>query len=86
MTREAFNQLPKAEQRYQLLTQGTFLDERQTSRHDVMLYELHQFYAEAYFVQNTNKLSFFRSFTGTEGLEPYLQQMDITDMVQQTQH
>ncbi|OLY90811.1 hypothetical protein SAMN05444008_12344 [Cnuella takakiae] len=86
MTRETFNQLPRNEQRLLLLTQGCFLEERQTSRHDVMLYQINQFYAEAYFVKNTNKLSFFKSFSGTEGLEPYLAQIDITDLLQQTHH
>lgn len=86
MTQEQFNQLSKADQRNLLLTEGTFLEERQTRNHDVMLYEMDGFYAEAYFVKNTNKAVFFKSFADTALLEPYLNQIDIADLVQQTSH
>lgn len=82
MTNHQFNQLEKNEQRLRLLTEGTFLDERSTVRHDVMLYELDGFYIEAYFVKNTNKAAFFKTFTDTNLLEPYLEQMDIQDLLQ----
>lgn len=86
MTRHQFNQLDKSEQRICLLTKGTFLDERCTKRHDVMLYEIDGFYVEAYFVKNTNKAAFFKTFTDTQYLAPYLEQINLQDLFQQTFH
>lgn len=86
MTQEQFTRQTKAVQRNLLLTKGSFLDERQTRNHDVMLYELEDFYAEAYFVKNTNKAVFFKSFTDTDLLEPYLKTVDISELVSQAMH
>jgi hypothetical protein len=84
MNLRQFNQLTRKEQRVLLLTEGTFLDERSTLRHDVMLYELDGFYAEAYFIKDTNKASFFKTFTDPGYLEPYLQQIDLQDLLEPT--
>ena len=86
MTLQQFNQLTREEQRICLLTTGTFLDERSTLRHDVMLYELDGFYTEAYFIKNTNKAVFFKAFTETTYLEPYLKQIDLQDLLQTSLH
>lgn len=86
MTPHQFNQLEKNDQRLCLLTEGTFLDERSTLRHDVMLYEMDGFYSEAYFIKDTNKAAFFKTFTGTDALEPYLQQINLQNLLEQTHH
>lgn len=86
MTQEQFNQCTKSLQRNLLLTKGSFLDERQSRNHDVMLYELDGFYAEAYFVKNTNKAVFFKSFTDTNLLEPYLTRVDISELINLATH
>ena len=86
MTQYQFNQLTRNKQRLCLLTEGVFLEERSTMRHDVMLYELDGFYAEAFFIKDTNKAAFFKSFTNTAYLEPYLQQIDLQHLFEPTSH
>jgi hypothetical protein len=86
MNLHQFNQLTRNEQRVCLLTEGTFLEERSTLRHDVMLYELDGFYVEAFFLKNTNKAAFFKTFTDTTYLEPYLQQINLRELFEPTSH
>lgn len=86
MNLHQFNQLTRNDQRLCLLTEGIFLEERSTLRHDVMLYELDGFYAEAYFMKNTNKAAFFKTFTDTAYLEPYLQQINLQHLLEPTSH
>jgi hypothetical protein len=86
MNLRRFNQLSRNEQRLCLLTKGIFLDERSTLRHDVMLYELDGYYIEAYFLKNTNKAVFFKTFTDTVYLEPYLQEIDLQQLFEPSSH
>ncbi len=86
MTLHQFNKMDKKAQRTCLLMEGNFLDERQTLRHDVMLYELDGFYTEAYFLKNTNKLAFLKTFTDTSLLDPYLEQINLQELLQQISH
>lgn len=83
MTSKQFTQLTKPQQRIYLLTQGTFLAERQNSQFDLMLYELHGFYTEVAFVKHTNKVAYFKTFTGTKELEPYLAQISLDGLLQE---
>lgn len=83
MTSKEFVQLSKTQQRIYLLTQGTFLADRQNEQYDMMLYELHGFYAEVAFVKHTNRVAYFKTFEGTKDLEPYLAQIDLEDLLQE---
>lgn len=83
MTSKEFVQLAKPQQRIYLLTQGNFLAERQNRQYDLMLYELHGFYAEVAFVKRTNKVAYFKTFEDTKGLDPYLAQISIDDLLQE---
>lgn len=83
MSQEQFSCLDKAAQRIYLLTQGTFLAERQTGIYDLMLYELDGFYVEAAFLKRTNRLAFFKTFADVDATAPYLEQINLDDLLQE---
>ena len=78
---QQFNNLSKQEQQNQLLKEGTFLAEREDGPFRVMLYQLDGFYVEVYFFNLYNKVAFLQSFSDTDVLEPYLQQMDMSSLL-----
>lgn len=83
MSLKQFSRMDKAQQRIYLLTQGTFLAERRTGMYDLMLYELEGFYVEVAFYTRTNKVAFFKTFTNTDSLAPYLSNIDLDGLMQQ---
>jgi hypothetical protein len=78
---QQFNTLSKQDQQNQLLKEGTFLAEREDGPFRIMLYQLDNFYVEVYFFNLYNKVAFLQSFSDTDVLEPYLEQMDINSML-----
>lgn len=83
MTFQSFNLLNQAQQQKLLLKHGSFLDERNTGNYHIMLYQMEAFYVEVYFITSTGKSTFFRSFQSTEGLQPYLDKMDLKGLFQE---
>lgn len=76
-----FNTLSKQDQQNLLLKQGTFLAERTDGPFRIMLYQLDNLYVEVYFFNLYNKVAFLETFSDTDALEPYLQQMDLNHML-----
>jgi hypothetical protein len=48
-----------------------------------MLYQLDGFYVEVYFFNLYNKVAYFLGYDTTEVLEPYLAQIDVSDVLQE---
>lgn len=76
-----FNTLSKQDQQNNLLKDGIFLAEREDGPFRIMLYQMDSFYVEVYFFNLYNKVAFLQSFTDTDALQPYLEQLDVNTML-----
>lgn len=83
MVLDFFNAMPKKAQQELLLAQGIFLTERTDGPFRIMLYQLESFYVEVHFFNLYNKVAFFSAFDNVETLEPYLETIDVTGMLQE---
>ena len=83
MVLDLFNTLPKKAQQEVLLAHGTFLAERADGPFRIMLYQLESFYVEVHFFNLYNKVAFFAAFDTVEALEPYLEAIDVSGMLQE---
>ena len=81
MTNQHFNTLSKQDQQNHLLKDGIFLVEREDGPFRIMLYQMDSFYVEVYFFNLYNKVAFLQSFSDTEALQPYLEQLDVASML-----
>ena len=59
---------------------GTFLYVRKEANRDVVLYQLDGFYVEVFFDANAARQVTFRTFTDTDDLNPYLLEIDISEV------
>ena len=80
---QQFDTLSKENQQDVLLKKGTFLAERVDGPFRIMLYGLNGFYVEVYFFNLYNKVAFFQSFEDTEALQPYLEKVDVSGVLQE---
>lgn len=83
MVLEHFNTLNKEDQQDFLLAHGIFLAERQDGPFKIMLYQVDNFYVEVHFFNLYNKVAFFSAFEDTDALEPYLEQINVTQILQE---
>lgn len=83
MTHQSFNNLYKDEQQDIVLRYGAFLAERKEGNFRIMLYQVENFYVEAYFYKKNKKVAWFRSFDANKNLQPYLKAIDISSLVQE---
>lgn len=86
MTLEKFNQLPIEEQQKVVLQKGVYLAERQDAPLRMMLYDMGSFYVEVFFLSRYNKGAWFNAFDGTKKLEPYLETIDLSTILQEVYH
>lgn len=83
MVLNVFNTLPKKAQQEAVLAKGTFLAERADGPFKIMLYQLEGFYVEVHFFNLYNKVAFFSAFDNVEALEPYLESIDVSSVLQE---
>lgn len=83
MTIQQFEALCKEAQQTALLNNGIFLAERTDGPFRIMLYGLDGFYVEVFFFNLYNKVAFFQTVDDTDALEPYLQEMNLTALMQE---
>src|SRR5688572_16315516 len=83
MTLPEFNKLSTEEQQKAVLMQGFFLAERKDPPLRMMLYDMGNFYVEVFFLSRYNKVAWFNGFKSTKKLEPYLQKIDITSVLEE---
>ena len=78
MTLYEFNALSEDEKAAVLWSKGDFVTERKENNFNILLYQVQSFYVEVFYSGNENKISRLRSFSSTEQLEPYLNNIDIS--------
>ena len=83
MTLSHFNKLSIEEQQKAVLINGVFLAERKDSPLRMMLYDMGSFYVEVFFLSRYNKVAWFNAFQSTKKLEPYLQKIDVSSILQE---
>jgi len=81
MTHHEFNKLSLAQQADIVWNCGTFIAERQEENHTIMLYQIEGFYVEVFYSRNKRRIPATRSFTSTYLLQPYLDAIDLKDIV-----
>ena len=83
MTLSHFNKLSIEEQQKAVLINGVFLAERKDPPLRMMLYDMRSFYVEVFFLSRYNKVAWFNAFHSTKKLEPYLQKIDVSSILQE---
>ncbi len=83
MTLELFGSLTKQRKKETLLRSASFLAERKWAMFKVMLYQVDNFYTEVFFFKGSPKAILYRSFFSTKPLQPYLNQIDLSDIVEE---
>lgn len=76
-----FNELPRQEQLDQLYKEGIFLGKLRTFNQSRVLYYYDGFYAEIIYTRYRREVKFIRCFSGTEWLDPYIQQLKIKELM-----
>ena len=80
MTLYEFNDADEAEQ-LEAVWSGTHIAERLDDEHNILLYQVFSFYVEVYYHREYNIIRKFRSFSSTEQLQPYLEQIDVLKLL-----
>ena len=83
MTLTHFNKLSTEQQQKAVLINGVFLAERKDPPLRMMLYDMGNFYVEVFFLSRYNKVAWFSGFKTTKKLEAYLQEIDITPILEE---
>lgn len=83
MRLQEFNLLSLEQQQNALLRSGVFLGERKDPPLRMMLYQLDSFYVEVYFLSHYHKVGWFKGFDSVEELEPYLEKINVTELLQE---
>ena len=83
MTSYYFNNLSKEQQQLIVLREGSFVTERFEGSFRIMLYQVESFYVEAFFYKKNKKVAWMRSFDMSSKLQPYLQKIDISRLLQE---
>lgn len=60
---------------------GVFLMERKSMGISVFLFQLDGFYVEVFYNRSTARTSFIKSFNDMDGIEAYLNSIDISDVM-----
>ena len=63
---------------------GVYLCGRHIPHYGLFLYAIDGFYVEVYYHQQKRKVTELKSFTDTAYLEPYLQDIDLTALLEDT--
>lgn len=81
MTVNQFDSINLEEQRQVVLLKGEYLSSRETTCFAVNLYAVEGFYVEVFFWKRNYELAMVRSFDSVEKLEPYLEEIEISEIV-----
>ncbi len=76
MTLYEFKQLDTNEQ-MEAIWKGIHIGNRRDREHNIVLYQIDGFYAEVYHHKFDNDIKRVRTFSSTNCLDPYLDQIDI---------
>jgi hypothetical protein len=81
MTLQHFRALTQNKQNKKLLTEGVCIADRKTDEVQALLFQIEGFYVEVFFNGEGDEVLFSRSFEGVEDLEPYLEGIDLTEVL-----
>ncbi len=81
MTQNEFRLLPQAEQLDLLYTMGVFIGKRKQDNISILLFQLDSFYAEVHYQKHRCFASYILCSRSTDLLEPYLEQIELEDLV-----
>jgi hypothetical protein len=76
VTEDQFNKLSEDSQSNIISERGALISLRRTDEHRVLLYQIDSFYVEVYYHPTKNVIK-IKSFSGTEQLQPYLNQISL---------
>lgn len=82
MTLQHYNAMDQEKQRLWVLHKGVYLCARKTRDFTVFLFALDGFYIEVYFYNANDLIFLIKSFDDTDELEPYLQEINLTPLLQ----
>lgn len=81
MTHQHFSALSKLSQQEVVLKEGIFIADRLCGSFLVVLYQVDTFYVEIFYLRSNYTIFLLKSFTSTDLLEPYLQHIDVVELV-----
>ncbi len=80
MTLYQFNAFLDDEKTARIWSEGNFVADTKDKDFSILLYQICSFYVEVYYNGQENSISKLRSFSSTSQLEPYLTNIDISDI------
>jgi murein L,D-transpeptidase YafK len=83
MTIQQFRATSQYVQKSMIKLHGTFLLKRKTAETYAYLFQVDGFYAEVFFNEHNGNILEIKAFDNTDELEPYLDEVDISEVVQQ---
>ena len=75
-----FNSLNDNEKHEAIMEYATHVADRIENHCKVLLYQFDNFYVELFYASWSNAIIKFRSFNSLEPLQPYLNQIDLSDL------
>jgi len=81
MTLQDFQLLPEARQIDELYQSAVYLGKRKQASSIILLYQLESFYVEVYYRKYRSHVRHLHCFESTELLDPYLEQIDVENLV-----
>lgn len=81
MTLQNFRALTQNKQNKKLLSEGVCIADRKTDEVQALLFQIEGFYVEVFFNGQGDEVLYSRSFDEVEELEPYLQNIDLSQML-----
>ena len=81
MTLQNFRALTQNKQNKKLLTEGVCIADRKTAEIQALLFQIEGFYVEVFFNEQGDEVLFSRSFEDVAELDPYLQGIDLSQVL-----
>lgn len=81
MTLQNFRALTQNKQNKKLLTEGVCVADRRTEEVQALLFQIEGFYVEVFFNGEGDEVLFSRSFEDVAELDPYLQHIDLSEVL-----
>jgi len=81
MNQSAFSLLTDAEQMDLLYMDGVYIDKRKDGSNTILLYQLKGLYVEVCYYRYRQVIAWIRCTESVRILEPYLEKMDIAELV-----
>lgn len=75
-----FKYQDKQKKKQLLFNHGVYLAQRPAEEFTILLFQIESFYVEVYFDTEEEQIGYIRTFTSVDGLEPYLQQVDLSGL------